>query len=125
MFVKPVEISGWINGNFYTPTKEVIGILPIPNDIRLSSGMAEYIPAIDRKQKHHFLASMQGTQKPVLPIHTLSERNLFRHLLKTEPSFSPQNGEPQWKAAVKIWNAWADKTQDISYKVRASPESCH
>ncbi|EDR10701.1 uncharacterized protein LACBIDRAFT_324541 [Laccaria bicolor S238N-H82] len=38
--VDPIQISGWVNGNLYTPTTEVLGILPIPDIVRTSSGMA-------------------------------------------------------------------------------------
>jgi hypothetical protein len=37
--------------------------------------------------------------------------------MNTDPFFSPQNGEPQWKEAVKIWNVNADRSDNISYKV--------
>jgi len=42
---KPTQVSSWMNGNFYIKTDEVIGILPIPDEIRLSSGMAGYMMA--------------------------------------------------------------------------------
>src|SRR5208282_1011789 len=50
------KITGWINGNLYTPSKEVFGILPIPEDVCKNVGMAEFQPSLDSKQKHHFLA---------------------------------------------------------------------
>src|SRR6266478_5360393 len=117
MLAERVEIYGWINGNLYVPTKEVIGILPIPIAIRQSSGMAEHVQTVSKRQRHHFLAAMQGTRKPVLPIHSPPERQLFHKLMKADPSFSPQHGEPRWKEAVKVWNANADESNDISYKV--------
>jgi hypothetical protein len=53
----PLHITRWVNGNLFLPTSEVLGILPIPEEIRHSSGMAEYLLASPaQKQKHHFLA---------------------------------------------------------------------
>ncbi|KAJ3717330.1 hypothetical protein C8R42DRAFT_587212 [Lentinula raphanica] len=54
--------AGWINGNFYLPTTEVTGILPIPEKIRRDSGMLEYDANLHRTQTHWFVASLQGTQ---------------------------------------------------------------
>ena len=117
MFVCPAPISGWVNGNLYVPTTEEIGILPIPEEIHTSSGMAGYVPALDRDQQHWFLAKKQGTRKPILPIHTSAEKELFHELMNHNSSFSPQSGEPRWRDAVKIWNAKADRDDNISYKV--------
>jgi hypothetical protein len=112
------KITGWINGNLYTLSKEVFGILPIPEDIRKNVGMAEFQPSLDSKQKHHFLAHMQGTRKPALPIHTNAERNMFRKLMRENEAFEPKNGNiPNWKKAAKIWNHLADTDDDLDYKV--------
>jgi hypothetical protein len=108
---------GWVNTNLYTRTTEVLGILPIPTSIRTETGMAEYQPAADHKQKHHFLAEMQGTRKPVLPVHSPAERNLFRQLMNTSLEFNQPDGPPNWKQAIKLWNRQADMTDGISYKV--------
>ena len=117
MLINPIHISGWVNGNLYIPTKEVLGILPIPEEIRFSSAMTAYIPSLDQNQKHNFLAKIQGTRKPILPIHTPSEKQLFRQLMNTNSAFSPKSGEPRWRDAVKIWNQHADRMDDVSYKV--------
>lgn len=119
VLAEPIVISGWVNGNLYMPTKEIIGILPIPAETRLLSGMAEYVtPLADSKhRKYQYLAAMQGTRKAVLPVHSPSERKLF-HKLTSHDSFSPRNGEPRWRDAVRIWNAEAIESDDISYKVR-------
>ena len=112
--------TGWVNGNLYSPTSEVLGILPIADDIRSSSGMAEYIPALHRNEvapRYRFLAELQGTRKPVLPVHTLVEKKLFKELLENNPAFSSESGDPQWKLAVRIWNAEADVRDDVFYKV--------
>lgn len=79
--------------------------------------MTAYVPALDQGQKHHFLAEMQGTRKPILPVHTSLEKQLFRQLMNSDPAFSPKSGEPRWRDAVKIWNSHADRTDDILYKV--------
>lgn len=70
MLINVNEITGWVNGNYYVPTTETLGILPIPSEIQESSGMAAYIsgPIINlntgekkKPQRHNFLAKMQGT----------------------------------------------------------------
>ncbi len=116
----PTLTTGWVNGNLYTPTSEVLGILPIADDIRSSSGMAEYIPALHRNEvapRYRFLAELQGTRKSVLPVHTPVEKKLFKELLKNNPAFSSESGDPQWKLAVRIWNAEADVRDEVFYKV--------
>ena len=116
----PTHTTGWVNGNLYTPTSEVLGILPIADDIRSSSGMAEYIPALHGKtvkSRHRFLAELQGTRKPVLPVHTPAEKLLFKALLENNPAYNSHSGDPQWKLAVRIWNAEADIRDDVFYKV--------
>lgn len=117
MLVHPIQISGWVNGNLYTPTTEVLGILPIPDTVRTSSGMAMYVPLAGKDKKYQFLAKMQGTRKPVLPIHTAAEKQHFHQLITSNSAFSPTSGEPKWQEAVKIWNATADQTAEIYYKV--------
>jgi hypothetical protein len=124
------EICGWVNGNYYVPTTETLGILPIPTEIRESSGMASYVfrPIINLKtgekkklQRHDFLAKMQGTRKPVLPVHTMAERLMFRTLISQNREFNPPNvSEPPWNQAVKVWNASVDESDETSglyYKV--------
>jgi len=111
------QITGWVNGNLYVATKEVLGILPIPDDVRISSGMQAYI-SLSEPKKHHFLAKMQGTRKAVLPVHTKAEKDLFQSLMTTCKEFNPAQGShPVWTQAVKIWNARADQDEMISYKV--------
>jgi len=112
-----MEIVGWVNGNHYIKTNEVLGILPIPSSIRHASGMGEYVTSISGHQKHSFLAKMQKTRKPVLPVHTASEKSLFRTLMQHNPAFNSRMTGPIWKEAVKVWNYEADKNPDISYKV--------
>lgn len=82
--------------------------------------MARYCHPQDRKQRQHFLAKMQGTHKPVLPVHSPAERDLFRQLMTTEHEFNKPNG-PNWIEAVKIWNWHADRQTEITYKVYSLP----
>lgn len=110
-------ITNWVNGNLYQRTSEVSGVLPIPDDIRIKSGMSEYNSLIDMKQPQYFLASVQGTRKPVLPVHTLEEKKLFSLLMRTNPAFNSTRFVPNWSEAVKIWNRYADGDVNISYKV--------
>ncbi|KIK53592.1 hypothetical protein GYMLUDRAFT_250294 [Collybiopsis luxurians FD-317 M1] len=44
--------KGWINGNFYVPSTEVFGILPIPEALHEKSGMVQYNESIHRSQTH-------------------------------------------------------------------------
>ncbi|EKM78170.1 hypothetical protein AGABI1DRAFT_12817, partial [Agaricus bisporus var. burnettii JB137-S8] len=97
-------------------TSEVIGILPIPDDIRERSAMAQYVPVSDSRQQYTFIASMQGTRKPVLPVHTPDEEHFFHELMQSDPSFSPQSGEPHWNKAVRVWNSNAERV-GIYYKL--------
>jgi hypothetical protein len=100
VLVNPTEITGWVNGNYYVPTTESLGILPIPLETRESSGIATYIsgPITNIKtgekkkpQRHDFLARMQGTRRPVLPVHTTAERLMFRTLITKNKEFNPPN----------------------------------
>lgn len=121
MLVNPQKINGWINGNYYTKSDEVAGILPIPADVRMGSGMLEYVPSVDQRKNcpHGFLAIKQGVKKAALPIHNTTERDLFRKLMQENLLFSSRNGTvPNWKVAVKVWNSIANERIDISYKVR-------
>ncbi|XP_006457870.1 hypothetical protein AGABI2DRAFT_215844 [Agaricus bisporus var. bisporus H97] len=111
------QLVGWINGNFYESTSEVAGILPIPMGVQESCGIATYLPTHDAKQPNAFLASMQQTRKPVVPIHSPVERDLFRKLLREDPTFNNSRTGPQWKQAIKVWNRKAEEQSDITYKL--------
>ena len=108
---------GWVNGDLYLPTSEHIGILPVPHEIQQSSGMAAFNPNLDQNQSHTYLASMQGTHKPILPVHTPAEHNIFHLLMNTHPAFNTQSMGPVWKLAVKVWNEHADREDGVYYKV--------
>lgn len=51
---------GWVNGNLYTQTTEVFGILPVPSDVQTSAGMTPFDPT-NPPQSHLYLAKKQGT----------------------------------------------------------------
>lgn len=112
-----MKITGWVNGNLYVPTTEVIGILPIPDDVRIESGMSEYIPSVDSQQRHAFLAEMQGTHKPVLPVNNTAEKHLFRFLMENNKDYNSRATGPVWRQAVKVWNYYANSNTNVSYKV--------
>lgn len=38
-------LAGWVNGNLYIQTTEVFGILPVPLNIQMSTGMIPHDPA--------------------------------------------------------------------------------
>ncbi|KAF8965896.1 hypothetical protein BDZ97DRAFT_1995354, partial [Flammula alnicola] len=99
------------------PTTEALGILPIPLDIRATSGMAEFNPNLDQKHCHHYLAGMQGTRKAILPVHTPAEHDLFHTLMKSDPAFTSRSAGPNWKLCIKVWNKHADSRKDIYYKL--------
>ncbi|KAF8075254.1 hypothetical protein FPV67DRAFT_1728203, partial [Lyophyllum atratum] len=118
MLIRPRVMTGWVNGNLYEPTREVAGVLPIPEDVRRKSAMGSYIPGLHAKQRHHFLASMQGTRKPVLPIHNDSEKELFRRLMTGNTGFSDPVSGPRWDVAVEIWNNEADRNEKLTEQLK-------
>ncbi|TFK86323.1 hypothetical protein K466DRAFT_576438 [Polyporus arcularius HHB13444] len=103
------QLSGWVN--------EVFGILPIPDDVRVKSGMQIYTAGLDSKQRHAFLALKQGARKAVLPVHTAAEYQLFRKLVQDDPAFNQQTGEPDWDHAVITWNREAERNDEVYYKL--------
>ncbi|KAJ7624198.1 hypothetical protein DFH06DRAFT_1008444, partial [Mycena polygramma] len=96
-------------------TNEVAGVLPIPEDVRIKSGMSQFESSLHSKQRHHYLAALQGTRKPVLPIHSTPEKDLFRDLMAKSPgSFSSPSSIDNM---VRLWNSHADEKKDIYYKL--------
>ncbi|KAJ3964645.1 hypothetical protein EV361DRAFT_873842 [Lentinula raphanica] len=77
--------AGWVNGNFYLPTTET----------------------------HWFVASLQGTQRPVLPIHNKREEDLFRDLVLTNTG----SLEPRWDNIVLAWNTVANNEKEVLYEI--------
>ncbi|KAF8240317.1 hypothetical protein L208DRAFT_1234018 [Tricholoma matsutake] len=108
---------GWVNGNLYQPTTEIAGVLPIPSKVRSTLGMGSYESSFHSKQHHHFLASMQRTHKPVLPVHNSQECNLFCDFMMGNSRFNDPILGPNWEQAVRLWNNTADITDGISYKL--------
>ncbi|CAK5267877.1 unnamed protein product, partial [Mycena citricolor] len=107
-----------VNGNFYLPTNEVSGVLPIPADIRVKAGMAPFDPVVNTKgQLHRHLASLQGTRKAVLPIHNEPEKLLFKTFMSGQQSFGNFTSDAQVNASVRAWNIHADTDKDIHYKL--------
>src|ERR1700733_1672539 len=104
MLIDPCLMTGWVNGNLYQETEEVAGILPIPDELCLRSRMGSFIKSLHSKQPNHFLASMQGTCKPVLPIHNPEERELFQKLMSSSTEFNDPILGPKWELAVHMWN---------------------
>lgn len=106
--------AGWVNGNLYTQTTEVFGILPIPAIVQTSAGMNPFDPS-NRPKLHSFLAEKQGTRYAVLTLHTEDEKTQFSDFMRTESAFSSSRG-PDWPSAVRIWNQ-AVNGKTIFYKV--------
>ena len=75
------KIQGWTNGSLYVDTSEVSGILPIPPTLCTKALMQPNIPGVTSKAMHQFLAQRQQTQFAVIAVHTVSEKQLFSHLI--------------------------------------------
>ncbi|KAG6835921.1 hypothetical protein H0H93_013330 [Arthromyces matolae] len=117
MLICPPQIHGWVNGNLYLQTNEVAGILPIPVAVQTQAAMGRYIASAHGKQPHYFLASMQGTRKPVLPVHNSQERKLFHDFMSGNNGFNHPTTGPNWDVAVQLWNNVAETRDKISYKL--------
>jgi hypothetical protein len=117
ILLNPVPIEGWVNGNLYLPTSETIGILPVPLELCADSSMTKFNANVDQQQRHAYLAKMQGTRKPILPVHTAAEHELFNKLMKDNKAFSSPSAGPQWMECVRVWNTLADTNDHIYYKV--------
>ncbi|TCD61520.1 hypothetical protein EIP91_008291 [Steccherinum ochraceum] len=110
-------LGGWVNGNDYTRSKEVIGILPLPQATKTSLDMLNYNAAFAKKAavRHRELALRQGTQYAVLPIHTAAERALFRCMI-TQLGENDQSRAPNWQALATRWSGHCDG-RTIFYKL--------
>jgi hypothetical protein len=109
-------LTGWINGDLYTPAGETIGILPVPDSIRATADIQSYNHTEDFKNKHGYLAKQQRTKFAVVSVHSTQEKVLFKKLMQENPNFTGTNSSPDWKKAVIIWNRKADG-KGIFYKV--------
>lgn len=106
---EPQKLTGWINGDLYTPAGERIGILPVPDSIRATADIESYHPG-DGNFRHAYLAQQQGTKYAVVSIHTTAEKALFKKMIQGGAEF------PDWTKGAKAWNREANG-QDIFYKV--------
>jgi hypothetical protein len=52
-------LTGWFNGDLYSPTNEIIGILPVPDSIHITADIESYQHNLDGKNKHSYLARQQ------------------------------------------------------------------
>ncbi|KAF5315639.1 hypothetical protein D9611_004974 [Ephemerocybe angulata] len=119
ILINPIEIRGMVNTDLYVRTQERLGILPIPDDVRIQSAIGEYNPQDPnaRKQEQAYLARIQNTKKAVLPVHTPQEYKLFEELMVSSPAFNSASRGPVWKLAVRVWNERAELTHGVSYKL--------
>jgi len=108
-------LTGWVNGDLYTPAGEKIGILPVPASIHATADIESYHPE-DGKFRHAYLACEQGTKYAVISVHTPAERALFKRLMQEDPVFNQKNSLPDWKRGAALWNHRANG-KDIFYKV--------
>lgn len=109
-------LTGWINGDLYIPAGEKIGILPVPDSIRVTADIESYQHQFDSKSKNSYLARQQGSKYAVIAVHTTAEKVLFKKLMQENPLFARTNAGPDWKQGAKVWNRSANG-EDIFYKV--------
>ncbi|KAJ7689307.1 hypothetical protein B0H17DRAFT_1135117 [Mycena rosella] len=111
----PAQLA-WVNGNIYKKTEQSAGIIQIPKSVRELVKIQPYNEETDSEQKQAYLAKMQGTRMPVLPVHTLAEKQLFAELIRTSPTFQRCSTSVSLPT-VEIWNQKAETTKDIYYKL--------
>jgi len=105
-------MAGWINGNLYAPTKERLGIVPVPSRLLQEADMEPFQNSGQRMQ-HRYLAQNQGAKFAIIPICTVEEKRLYAKLRQDLPSM--QNND--YVAAAKIWNQKYANGTDCFYKV--------
>jgi len=108
-------LTGWINGDLYTPAGERVGILSVPDALRATADIESH-QSQDYIYKHAFLAQEQGTKYAVVSIHTNAEKALFKKLIQENSLFGQTNTLPDWRKVVRLWNRNANG-RDIFYKV--------
>jgi hypothetical protein len=111
--------GGWVNGNNFIQSTEAFGILPLPMEQHNKLSMLIFNPqfATGTKLRHRYLAEKQNTRIAVLPVHTKSERLLFKALLLSpQGSFAAADHEPNWQDLAREWNTHGDG-REIFYKV--------
>ncbi|KAG6821896.1 hypothetical protein H0H92_000295, partial [Tricholoma furcatifolium] len=92
-----------------------MGITVIPESVRAQSGMQAYVEEADKKQPQAYLAKMQGTCRPILPIHTM-EKKLFNQLMRECDEFRSSTSSIK-PGGVKIWNRYAETEDNVYYKL--------
>ena len=107
-------LSGQINGDFYTPAGETIGILHIPDVVHVAANMQSYSSLDDANIKHKFLAHHQDTQYAVISVNTPEEKGQFKRLIEEHADISSKNLD--WKAIVSKWNTTVNG-ETVFYKV--------
>lgn len=108
------SLAGWVNGGLYVQTTETFGILPVPFNVQLSTGLLPSDSQTPAK-KHSYLAKKQNTRFAVLTLHTDEEKKLFSQLMRDESAFKRERG-PDWPTAVRVWNQKANG-ETVFYKV--------
>nr|GAT42490.1 predicted protein [Mycena chlorophos] len=106
----------WVNGNLYCQSKQTIGIVRIPASACEEVQIPPFLAALSSKQAQAYLAEMQGVQKPVLPVHTIKEKQLFSNLMRTSPIFQRCSTAISREATIE-WNRIAATDKDIYYKL--------
>ncbi|KAF7293600.1 3'-5' exonuclease domain-containing protein [Mycena indigotica] len=106
----------WVNGNLYVKSKQTVGIIHLPASVCSSVDIQPFRETHDTKQKQAYLAKMQGTRKPVLPVHTVAEKKLFTKLMLTSTAFQRCKTSISTEATIE-WNRVAAETADIYYKL--------
>lgn len=116
----PLPLAGFTNGRLYVRTKEVFGILPVPDETRILLGMlpcADTLATLAAGQgRDTWLAARQNTKYALLPVDTSTERTLFRERLKEHQGGRNATREPDWIAMSRAFNAAADGVL-VFYKV--------
>lgn len=113
---KSSPVANWVNGSMYVQTTEVFGILPIPDNVRVATGLLAYDPH-DKPKAQPYLAQQQGTKFATLTVHTNTEHQLYSQLMREDPLFTRPEG-PDWPQATRRWNELYANGKDIFYKVR-------
>lgn len=113
------ETPGWVNVNWYKESPEVpVGVLPVPQETKHEYGLDSYVPppARSKAPRYDILAELQGTRKPILPVHTPAEHGLYRSFMRKHSDHSTR--APNWSRMAKDWNSIAQSNDNIYYKVR-------
>lgn len=105
-----------MNGNLYRQSEQTVGIVRIPQAVCALVDIHPFRESHDSKQKQAYLAKMHGTRKPVLPVHTVTEKKLFTKLMLTSANFQKCQTSISTEATIE-WNRLAAENEDIYYKV--------